>query len=899
MIRRWCAFWRNLVSKGQVEQELDDELHAYLELVAHEKVLAGVPAETALQDARRDLGNIEVTKESVRDMRTGIYLDTLIQDLRYAIRSLSKSPSFLVMSALTLALGIGANSAIFSVVNGVLLSPLPFDHPERLVALFEKDVVDDNSSYNPVAPASFLDWQKQSTTLEQIAAVSLTSFNASTESKEANPKRVDGCGSSANLFNALGVTPILGRAFSIGEDRPGGTPVAVISYGLWHGMFGGSSSILSKRLRLNGTLFSIIGVMPEGFGYPSRDVQVWIPLQQHLSPIVLKAHDNHVLSATIGRLRRNVSVEEARTEIDSIVKHYKHEHPAEVMGKGANVVPLGAFTLHDIRTSLLLLFAAVTCVLLIACVNVANLLLTRSLGRKREIAIRSAIGAVRARIIRQLLVESALLSSIGTGLGLLLAYSLVGYLTVNLPGAAWLPQLANLHVDVRVFLFSIGLAIATALLAGFYPAHQVSRVDLADNLKDANRTSTSGRQQNFFRDVLVTSEVALCLVLLVAAGLLMRSFEQLLSKNLGLRTRNTSVLRVSLPDSRYHERKQVSIFLKDLEEKLKNLPGVAAIGFSSCPIVSGPGYCPDTVFQIEGHPPQTGHLTDAEYRQVSPDFFRAAGIPLLDGRRFTARDGIGLDDSHPHAGQVIVNREFARRFFPSESALGKRLDLYWFVGNNTKQSSLKYEIVGVVGNSLQRPDAPAEPIFYLPIFDGDQTDINVILHTTNVDAGVLAQAQQSVHQIDSDLAVFGVQTISSLVEESVRGRRYMTLLFEIFGSLAILLAVVGLYGVVSGGVLQRTNEIAIRMAVGASRREVLAMVLARGLRPVITGVLIGLPAAVVAVRFLRSQLFETSPSDPLTLIVIPLMLLFIASLASFAPAFRASRMDPMVSLRTE
>ncbi len=897
-LRSFAARLRGLFA-GSSERDFEQELEEHLALLTARFEKQGMKGQDALDAARRQLGNMAQIKEDQRETRSMPLLETILRDLYFGLRQLRNRPGFSVIAISVLALGIGANTAIFSVVNGVLLSPLPFDHPERLVALFEKDVIDNNDPFNPVAPANFLDWQKQATTLEQIAAVSFTSFNLSGASKQLSTERVDGCGASANLFQTLGIAPAIGRAFSREEDRPGGTPVAVISYGLWKRRFGGSADVLSSRVRLDGKMYSVIGVMPADFSYPSRSIQVWIPLQQHLPPVVLEAHDNHVLSSTIGRLRPGATVEQARAEIDAIVRRYKHQHPSEVMGKGGNVVALDSFTLKDIRTSLLLLFAAVGCVLLIACVNVANLLIARALGRKREIAIRTAIGASRRRIIWQLLIESSVLSVFGAAAGLLLASSLTGYLAANMPNAASLPQSNQVHVDARVFLFSLGLAALTTVLAGFFPAQQISRVNLANDLKDAARTNTPARQQNWFREALVATEVALSLVLLIAAGLLMRSFQQLLSKDLGLRTTNTLVMRISLPDFKYHERAQVSSFLKTLQDRLQSAPGMKDVGFSSCPVVSVPGFCPDSVFQIEGHPSPSGHLMDAEYRQVSPGFFQAAGMPLLEGRTFTERDGIGLDDKNPHSGQVIINRAFAQRFLPSEHPIGKHIELDWFVGNNAKQTLLKYEIVGVAGNAIERPDAAVEPVFYLPIFDGDSDDVSIVLHTANASSGVSAEAQSIIHQVDSDLAVFGVQTVSELVDDTIQGRRYMTLLFGAFAILAIVLATVGLYGVVSWGVLQRRNEIAIRMAIGASAGEVLKMVLLNGLRPTISGLIVGLPCALLAARLLRSMLFQVGASDPFTFVAVPLLLLAIASLASLLPAMRAARIDPSIGLRIE
>lgn len=437
------------------------------------------------------------------------------------------------------------------------------------------------------------------------------------------------------------------------------------------------------------------------------------------------------------------------------------------------------------------------------------------------------------------------------------------------------------------------------MLAGIFPARRISRVDLANDLKDATRTNTAGRQQSWVRDALVAVEVALSLVVLVGAGLLTRSFEHLLTRDMGLRAHNTLVMKLSLPDSNYHERAQVSTFLKNLQDRLQAVRGIKDVGLSSCPLVSEPGYCPDTVFQIEGHPSASGRLLDAEYKQVNPAFFRAAGVPLLQGRTFTERDGIGLDDKDPHSGQVIVNQSFARRFFPSESALGKNIELYWFVGNSPKQTLLRYEVIGVTADAVERPDATAQPVFYLPIFDGDSQDVNIVLHTGNAQTSISREAQSVIHQLDSDLAVFGVQAFGELVSSTIQSRTYMAGLFGAFATLAIVLAVAGLYGVVSSGVLQRRNEMALRMAIGASGNDIFRMTLLRGLRPTIAGVIAGVICALIAVRFLRSLLFEIRPTDPLTFVAAAFLLLGCASLASFLPARRAARIDPIAGLRSE
>ncbi|HTQ55288.1 MAG TPA: ABC transporter permease [Bryobacteraceae bacterium] len=889
---------RGALAGSRPDRELNAEIEAHLNLLAERFIARGLPPAEARQAARRQFGGIAQLQEQYRERRALPFLENFARDFAFSLRLIRKQPGFSLMVIGILALGLGANSAVFSLVNGILLRPLPFPHPENLVALFERHVINEGE-FNPVAPANYRDWARQATTLDHVAAISYGRFNLSGARPFAAPERIDVCVCSASLFATLGIPPAFGRAFRPEEDRPGAPPVAVISHALWTRRFQASRDVLSGSITLDGRPYKVIGVMPAGFAYPNRSTEAWIPVAAWLPPVVLEAHDNHILTV-IGRLRTGVSVAAARAEIDGIVRRYKSQHPHEIMGSGANVVPLAEVTVNGVRKLLLLLFGAVSCVLLIACVNVANLLLSRAAGRRREVAIRTALGAARGRVIRQLLIESCLLSLLGGLAGVLLAWELIQHLTSWAAASNWLPQTSVIRLDPAVFGFSVAVALVAGVLAGLFPAlESTASGDIAQNLKNTGRSSTATRSTDRFREILVAAEVALSLILLVAAGLLIRSFGHLVTTDLGQRTSHRLTMHISLPDARYHERAQVSGFLKELSARLQSIPGVRGVGLSSCPVITLPGYCPDSVFQIENQPAPAGHPPDAEYRGVNPDFFRTAGIPILRGRAFEAADGIGVDDKNPHPGAAIINQSLARRFFPNQDPIGRYLTMDWFVGNNAERSLLRYRIVGVAGDVLERPQAPAQPTLYLPVLDGDSAEISIILNTGIGAAAVIGDARAAIHRIDPDLALFGVQSLAESLSETTRDQQFVMALLAAFAGMALLLAAFGLYGVVSWGVSQRAKEIAIRMALGASSQEVRRMVLWKGLRPALFGIAIGVPAAASIRGLIESFLFEVRTLDPATFIFVPLLLIAVTTAASLVPATRATRVDPTAGLRVD
>ncbi|MGO4886000.1 MAG: ABC transporter permease [Bryobacteraceae bacterium] len=818
-------------------------------------------------------------------------LGVLAQDVRFALRQLWHKPGFAIVAIAVLALGLGGNAAMFSVVNAVLLQPLPYANPQRLVALFERDVIG-HEPFNVVAPGNFLDWQKQARDFDQIAASGETAFNLASASGSLMPERIDGSYCSANLFATLGVAPVLGRSFREDDDRTGAKQVAIISYDLWQRRFGGSTDAIHRQIRLDSEQYDIVGVMPPNFAYPYRTVKAWVALQRYLTPAQLKTHSNHSLHV-IGRLRPGVTVEQARAEIDGMARRFKLEHPEEISGKGGNVVALYDYTVKGVRVSLEVLFGAVACVLIIACVNVANLLLTRALGREREVAIRSAVGATRARIMRQLLTESVILSLLGGAGGLLLASLATDTLAASAPNAAYLPGIDRITVNGWVFLFTFVVALGTGIAAGLFPAFQGSRADIVESLK--GRSVSTGRSHARFRDILVAAEVALSLALLVGAGLLLRSFDRLENVSTGVRVDGTLTMGLSLPDAAYKTRAQVSVFCRQLIDRVRRVPGVLAAGMVTVVPVGGHWY--DQVFKIEGRPLPPGKLMDSLYRNADPGYFKAAGIPLLAGRVFSARDGAGFDNLEPRLDAVVVSDSWAKRFLPGEDPLGKRIYLY--TEDTPTKKYPHFEIIGVVGDVLTRLDAPVEPTMYFPLLDGDSHDVYLVTHTAGDPHSMISALRHEINGLDRDLPVYNIRTMDDILGHAAQDREFSAMLLGLFAALALGLAAVGLYGVLSYAVSQRTAEIGIRMALGAPASEVRGMVLWQGMKPALVGIAAGLIGAAVGAKLLSDLLFGIGAGDMATFVSVPLLLLAVATVACLIPAMRATRIDPTMALRRE
>ena len=826
-----------------------------------------------------------------------VSLETFGKDLQYAIRGLLKNPGFALVAVLTLAIGIGANSAIFTVVNTFLIRPLPYPEPDRLVSLFERNVVADEQQMS-VAPGNFLDWQKTATSFESMAATGIRILTLTGDSAGSVPERVGICACSGTLFQTLRVKPVIGRVFTAEEDRYGAPRLAVISYALWQRRFGGADDVIGKSIRLDGDDHQVVGVMPRDFLFPHRVVEVWRPFLSGLPPQQQIRHDLHNLGV-VARLRAGVSVEQAYAELDGIAARYKKDHPDEATGKGANVVPLHSMLVQNVRGSLVVLLAAVGCVLLIACVNIAGLLLTRAASRTREIGIRAALGAGRGRIVRQLVTESVVLALTGGALGAVFAFSISSVLIENAPAAVVLVPAGSVPFDYRVFLFALGTAAFSGIGVGLFPALRVSRSDLADDLKSGGRSATASRTNTWTRNGLVSAEIALSVMLLIASGLLLRSFLLLYQVQTGVRTDHTLTMNVNGPLASYREPAQRVALLKQINERLQTVPGVKSVGLTSCPPVSGA--CNILFYYVDGRPFVLGKVLTAMERSVDPFYFVAAGIPLVSGRTFSERDGTGPDMNNPRLGSILISESMAKTVFPGEDPIGKQIFFDYEVQRGRVQGVPvpHYQIIGVVGDVLSALDAQPSPTLYRPLLDAANAGATVLLHTAVEPKSVIGPVQNEIHLVGSTLAVNRVQTMDELLNASVAGRQFNMMLFASFAALALLLAGIGLYGLVAHSVSQRKAEIGIRMALGASRADVHRMVMLQGLKPAIAGVFIGLVAGGFAVRILRSQLFRVTPADPATFVLVPMVLLAVATLACVLPALRATRLDPTVALRAD
>ena len=743
-----------------------------------------------------------------------------------------------------------------------------------------------------------LDWQKSGTTFQQMSAYGFRIFTLSSEGPGGAPERIGVCGCSGNLFSTLGVNPIIGRAFAPEEDRFGASGVAVISYGLWQRQYGGAPDVIGKSIRIDGEKHEVIGVMPRGFMFPHRLVEVWRPLLTLLPPQLQIRHDLHNLSV-VGRLRDGVSLEQGRAEIDSISASYKSAHPDEATGKGATVLPLHHQLVQNVRTPLIVLLGAVGCVLLIACVNIASLLLTRATSQIRELGIRAALGAGRGRIMRQLITESVILALVGGVLGAILAFSITSVLVENAPAAATLVPSGTVPVDPRVFLFAFGIAALSGIGVGLIPAIRVSRFDLANDLKSGGRSMTTTRSHARLRNGLVSVEVGLSVVLLIGSGLLLRSFFLLYQVQPGVRVERTLTMNVSAPVASYREPERRASLLNELGERLRAMPGVRSAGVTSCAALSGA--CNVLFYYVDGRPFVLGKVLTAMERSVDAEYFAAAGIPLARGRTFTKRDGLGFDINHPRLGSILISESMARTVFPGEDPIGKQIFFDFEVQRGRIQGVPvpHYEIIGIVGDVLSSLDAQPSPTFYRPALDTANAGATVLLYTMAEPKAAIADAQNVIRRIDPELAISRILTMDELLNTSTAGRQFNMRLFAAFAGMALLLAGIGLYGLVSHSVSQRKAEIGIRMALGARSSDVNRMVLLQGLKPALAGVIIGVVAAAFATRILQSQLFGVTPADPITFVVVPLLLLTVAALACFLPAIRATRLDPTDALRAE
>ncbi len=801
-------------------------------------------------------------------------METLWQDLRFGFRMLAKSPGFTAVAVLTLALGIGANTAIFSVVNAVLLRPLDYSDPDQLYVLWGHHP---QIGREVASLPDFVDWREQNQSFEDLAAMSRRSMNLT---GRGEAERVIGARVSASLFPLLRVETIRGRAFSPEEDRPGAERVAILSHGLWQRRFGSDPAFVGETITLDGESYAVIGVAPPEFQFPGR-VEVWIPLAMEVDPTERRGDFLLVL----GRLKPGVTQEQAQAEMTTIAQRLEQQYPNSNTKWGIEIVSLHEQVVGNIRPALLVLLGAVGFVLLIACANVANLLLARAAAREKEIAVRAALGAGRGRLVRQLLTESLLVAIIGGALGLLLALWGIDILLALNPDDV--PRLSGVGVDGWVLGFTLGISLLTGILFGLVPAVQISRPDLHESLKEGGRTS-GGSLRHRTRHILVVAEVALALVLLIGAGLMIRSFDRLQRVSPGFNPENLLTMRISLPPAKYPERQHVLNFFDQLLERVRSLPGVQSASTIDNPYIGGGGNY--LSFIVEGQPtPPLDQVVDAQVRSVTPGFHRMLGVPLLRGRSLTGQDGPG------NRLVCVINETMARRYFPDRDPLGQRVA---FDGPDGQPRWR--EIVGVVGDVRQGGlDAEPYPEILLPEAQRTIPAITLMVRTANDPHTLAGAVRGEVQAMDPDQPVYAVRTMDDIMKASVAQRRFNMLLLGSFAAVALLLAAVGIYGVISYSVSRRTHELGIRMALGAQPRDIFKLVVGQGMVLVVIGVGIGLAASFGLTRFLSSLLFEVSTTDPATFAGVSLLLAAVALLACYIPARRATRVDPLVALRYE
>jgi putative ABC transport system permease protein len=801
-------------------------------------------------------------------------METLFRDIRYGFRSLLKRPAFTAIALVALALGIGANTAIFSLINAVVLQPLPYTEPDQLVWVWGNFPGGNRAS---VSPADYLDFRSQNKTFEQFAAMGSVSQPVNLTGS-GEPERLTASIVTGNYFQALGVTPALGRGFSLDNEKPGSDQVTILSHALWQKRFAGNPEIINQRIVLDGRSFEVIGVMSKDITFP-QTVELWVPMNFDAAP-EMKVRAAHFIRP-IGRLKQGVTLAQAQADTDAIAAQLAQQFPASNTGWNLRLEPLRERLIGSGKTTLFILFGAVGFVLLIACANVANLLLVRAAARQKEVALRTALGASRARIIRQLLTESLLLALVGGALGALIAAWGIDLLVMLTRDS--IPPTAVVKIDTTVLAFTLGISVLTGLLFGIAPALRTVKLNLSDTLKEGGRSGGEGALRNRTRSLLIVFESAVAVVLLVGAGLLVRSLIALQNTNPGFDANNVLTLRIDLSRAKYDKAEKAAAFFQDLEQRLSGLPGVETVGYiTELPLSGQPN---DAPFTVEGRPPVApDQRFGADFRRVNQNYFQALRIPVLRGRNFTEQE---VRDS---AQVIVVSQGLVDTVFPNEEPLGKRL--------LTVLSDKPFEIIGIVGDIRHRSlEFQPYAAMYMPTRQSGRT--NVVMRTQGDPLTLASGVRKEVNAIDPDQPISALRTMDEWVTRSTATPRYRTTLLALFAALAMILAATGIYGVMSYSVAQRTHEIGVRMALGARRFDVLSLVVRQGMLLVIVGLAIGLAGAFALTRVMASLLFGVTEKDPITFVVVAGLLTVVALIACYIPARRATKVDPLTALRYE
>jgi predicted permease len=886
LIRSLKAGLRGLFRRPEADAELDAELREYLDADVAEKIKAGMNREDALRAARIALGSAEAVKEGVRAVGWETLVDTVWQDIRFAVRTMRKNAGLSAVILVTLALGIGANTAIFGVVNTVLLQPMPYKQADRLVTVWGENKAR-GYDLDLVSSLDYADWKSQNGVFESMGASTDEMY---TLTGAGEPAAVIAYDFSPDFFDLLGVSPILGRTFARDEDQPGKNRVAVLSYRLWKTQFGGDETVIGRSITLDGNAYTVIGVMPASFQYP-QVVELWTPLT--MTPKYAKDRGIRWLRV-MARLKPGVTIDRAQAEMKTIASRLRSEYPNTNKDYDVSVITLRQLVSGDVRPALLVLLCSVGLVLLIACANVANLLLSRAVARQREIAVRVALGASRSRMIRQFLTESLLLSLVGGALGLVIAYRGMGALVAMFPTTVSnlsIPRVEAIPIDRWVLGFAVLASLITGIVFGLAPALQACRIMPGDSLKEHGRSGTSGAHGRRLRNVLVVSEVALSLLLLTAASLMTKSFLHLVQADLGFHSDHLLTLRILLPTYKYQKDSQQRAFSDEVLSRIQSVPGVKAAGTVTFLPLSG--WWGTREVGVAGRPADPGVKNPRPvWSSVSTDYFRAASIPLLKGREF------GNQDDASNANVAILSVGLARALWPNDDPIGKQVTIQGF--DKTRQ------VVGVVGDVRQLGmvhqmgvNSEVMSEVYVPFAQVPTQLLGFAIRTVGDPLSVAKAVQRAVWEVDKGQPMSFVETMDQLATETTVLQRASMILLGVFAGIALILASIGIYGVISYSASQRTHEIGIRIALGASSGDVLRLVIGEGVRLTVVGVAIGIAGAFGLTRFLASLLYGVSSADPATFVTVPLVLTAVAVAACYIPARRAMRVDPMVALRYE
>jgi len=870
-----------LFRRSNAAARLDDELRFHLERQIVENIAAGMSAEEARLAALRSFGNPALLREQTRSTWSWGALDWLARDLRLSVRTLLRTPGFALVAVVVMGLGIGANVALFTVVRNVLLKPLPFADPDRLVMLYETGLQNDSiNGFNVVAGGIYAAWKKENRSYTNLALVQEGWAGLSAVGGQL-PEKLDDAQISWDLFRTLGVQPALGRDFIAGDDSSSANGTVMLSWSLWKRRFGSDPTIVGKAIYINTIPCTVIGVMPAWFTFPDSTTQIWMPVYRNKPPETMTGLDNHNFRV-VGRLKPGVTALEGKADLSMISLRLHNANLNDpFIFKGANSRPLLEHMVGEIKKPLYILLAATCCLLLIACLNVANLLVARAAARRKELAIRTAMGGGWLRLLRERLMESLVLSAAGGALGLVLAAAALGWLMRTRTDIS---RVDSIRIDGVVAAFTIGVILLCTLFSGLIAAFSAGDKRILATLQESSRSVGGGNARATLRKVLLTVELGLTVILLIGAGLLLKSYERLRASDMGCTTQNVLTMRLTLPAARYKTPPDRANFFDSLLARVRALPGVEAAGLVNA--VPGQGYWGDWGFSIVEHPPQPiGKGLFAINRWVDPKYFAAIGIPFLRGHTFD--DGQRLDA----ANEVIVSQAFVKQFFPGEDPIGKHIHLG--LANRTSV------IVGVVGDTRYAIGEEPMPMQYYPLDAGLENGMALVIRSSHDVEQFAMPAQRVVGELDRDLPVSDVLTMDQLLGKNTLNQSFNATLLSAFAMLSLLLAAAGLFGVLSYIVAQRTTEIGIRIALGAQRKQLLGKILLDGMVPALFGLILGLAASIEAGRLMRDLLYEIKPLDPSVFAAVAATLLIVAALACIIPAWRASQLDPMQALRSE